>query len=936
MVTYDVDGAIITNAPVVFIGTSFPTTGTALVNAGTGSTTYNGTANANRHVTAKSGCDAWKTTATSDYISVPHGAAIDNFTYLTIEIGFYLDSIPSQNTMLVSKDASGGCGWSLYMKSTGILSLWRDDGTCTYWRDYTIPALTAGHYYYVQVTWDCSGYTNAPIFKLSTDGAARTTPSVTNASSGTTTAWYSDSSNNLYIGNYTSASDCPTYTLDFVRIHTVIVADADLTTNFNASVWRLSSSFQERTVPNVAAATTAQTLGSAVTAVTPPNVAVATTATQALTIGTPNVAVATLAPTIGETDTIAAPAPPNIAVATTLNTFAIGITESTPPNVAAAIASIAQAVGLTQPTPPNVAAATTAITIAETDTIAAPTPPNASVATTAQTLGFGITQSTPPNVAAAIVSTAQALGITQPTPPNVAAATLTPTIGETDTLTAPTPPNVSAAALALTLASAITQSTPPNVAAAIAAVTLALGITQPSQPNASVATISPVYATSSTIVPPVIPDVAVGVITPAINIGIAATVIDTAITTVIPVLGLGVTPSAPDVSAAVLLPSIEIDCSVPAFAPLSVASSAIAGEITEVDCNLTVSAPLSATVNAVTSAVGITGSAFITVGSLTAQATTITETLNADCVLSVFTPISVNASEITTTCAADYATTVTSITTNTNSPVVSVQVPAPGVTLIISSISASATAVSETTAAACVVPTFTPIIASANALPETVTQDCNLPTFSPIRANATEATTSISAGCSLPPLTTVSVNAGAVLTSTTTACTILGVSLAATIPPTIAAVSRADQNLTALAPIPTRASATTALPALQINVVLMLAAMGAYSNPSSIAAEADFQRTLAALSARGNTILAALAQQSYVHTVPLTAAAQTVSPAAKAVQWYAFRQEPGIVANIFTESENVIDSYTESERVIKTFTLAGDVENTRSFSLELD
>ena len=274
MVTYDVDGAVVTNCVVEFIGSSFANS-TTVTNVGTGGSAYNGTGVAADFNTAPTGAKDWVFSGATDKIAVPHGASINNLTTITWEIGFYVSSLNSATNILTGKMnnvaySSTIAGPTIYVTSAGALGFERDQDGSNYRAYFTnTGVITAGHYYFLQVTWDCTGYAAGPTVSLSVDGAAPTTIAAYDSSGGTVTSWVDDSSDNLAIGNTPYADRPIPITLYVYRLHNVLVSPTDLTTNFNASIWRLvtpssnSSTWNQDTVPNMAMAVLRPTVATA-------------------------------------------------------------------------------------------------------------------------------------------------------------------------------------------------------------------------------------------------------------------------------------------------------------------------------------------------------------------------------------------------------------------------------------------------------------------------------------------------------------------------------------------------------------------------------------------------------------------------------------------------------------------------------------------------
>lgn len=252
MVVYDLDGAVTTNCLVEFIATSFANS-TTVTNAITGGSAYNGTAYSASDfgIESASLSPKWTFSGASDIISVSPGTSINNLQKFTIEIHFYVHSMPSTGTVanLIGKasDAAwaSGIGWEIYLDEFGRINIKRDQYAWQY-RAYSTATSTllAGHTYFAQITWDCSEtatptqYTSVPVLYLSKDGAASTSESLTNSSAGTVTEWADDHLNSLTIGNFPHLDSAAAVTLYLVRLHDEILSTEDLTTNVTESQWR--------------------------------------------------------------------------------------------------------------------------------------------------------------------------------------------------------------------------------------------------------------------------------------------------------------------------------------------------------------------------------------------------------------------------------------------------------------------------------------------------------------------------------------------------------------------------------------------------------------------------------------------------------------------------------------------------------------------------
>ena len=253
MTLYDVDGAIVTDCIIEFIGDSFPNTTNnyqPVTNVGTGGAAYNGTTrlgSQGEYGLGPSGAKCWHLTAVDyDWISFPAGSLTNNLSALTCELAFYINIYTTNGAIASKCSTSWNTGLSFIVEqASGKLMMFR--ATTDGYIYYETPGgiFSQGHAYFVQITWDMSSTSNAPTCIVSVDGGASTTytypTTLTKGSAGSSTAWADDSSTTGYLGsNYTTYPSA--VTLYLMRLHDVIVAPGDLTTNLNASNWRLEAS----------------------------------------------------------------------------------------------------------------------------------------------------------------------------------------------------------------------------------------------------------------------------------------------------------------------------------------------------------------------------------------------------------------------------------------------------------------------------------------------------------------------------------------------------------------------------------------------------------------------------------------------------------------------------------------------------------------------
>ena len=238
---YDVDGAIITHCPVDFIGSSFPTNGTIIVNAGTAGLDYNGSATSNRYTTGPGGGTGWDFLDTTERIATITGLPINNFTTASWEIGFYINSLPSSGqSMLFTKLNGNDMGFWVNLDLNGLLYIRKDQTSGYAAYNSSTDIFAAGHYYLLQISWDVTDPTNYPIVHLSTDGAELQSVSLVDISEMKGQyEFVNDDEFGIQIDNRVGSSNATLYTLYYFRWHDRILTQAEFNTNYNASIWRL-------------------------------------------------------------------------------------------------------------------------------------------------------------------------------------------------------------------------------------------------------------------------------------------------------------------------------------------------------------------------------------------------------------------------------------------------------------------------------------------------------------------------------------------------------------------------------------------------------------------------------------------------------------------------------------------------------------------------
>jgi hypothetical protein len=212
---------------------TWPTTGVTITNEGRAGGAYNATAADNDYYLLPSGATEFLFDTNTDYISIPHGPAIDNLGAHTLEFGIYYADNRTGGTFLFGKRgdvflvaiSSGGNRFLIYRF---------DDGGVAYksWAgDYPF---SAANVYHIQVAWDATNVANDPIVKINNEVLT-----LTAYDSGVTDAYYNDSANNLTIGNYSDDAE-GIYSLNgglfLFRLHNRVLTDTELSDNYYADV----------------------------------------------------------------------------------------------------------------------------------------------------------------------------------------------------------------------------------------------------------------------------------------------------------------------------------------------------------------------------------------------------------------------------------------------------------------------------------------------------------------------------------------------------------------------------------------------------------------------------------------------------------------------------------------------------------------------------
>lgn len=224
---YDVDGAIVTNCVVEYIGDSFPASGVTIDNVGSLGADCDGTATDNDIVTLPSGAPAFAMNDATDTITIPENTGIDNFTNITLEFLIKVGSDVNDGVYALLEKDAWMCQFATWGGGTVEMFHYNES-----WGQRKASAascgMTAGNLYFIQITWD-NNPTSTAVIKLNN-------VSKTVTMSGTATTWQPDSSASAHLMK--AWGDSHDHTIALFRWHSEKLSDANLTTNHNASKWR--------------------------------------------------------------------------------------------------------------------------------------------------------------------------------------------------------------------------------------------------------------------------------------------------------------------------------------------------------------------------------------------------------------------------------------------------------------------------------------------------------------------------------------------------------------------------------------------------------------------------------------------------------------------------------------------------------------------------
>lgn len=194
-----------------------PQPGSTWTNMGSAGSAYNATCSTpNKYAVGSNGHPYWS--CYQDYICIPSGAAIDSTRYASFEIGIYYETKDSGQQFQKLWDKAWGA-FDIYIDTTWdcltVMRATATGGHNYYWTtdagDHT-RQFVAGHYYYIQISWD-EGTSPANFggvsLRVGVDGSAPVAWSLTEDSQSPTSAWMSHAGSSANLCNTSSAGSCP-------------------------------------------------------------------------------------------------------------------------------------------------------------------------------------------------------------------------------------------------------------------------------------------------------------------------------------------------------------------------------------------------------------------------------------------------------------------------------------------------------------------------------------------------------------------------------------------------------------------------------------------------------------------------------------------------------------------------------------------------------
>jgi hypothetical protein len=211
----------------------WPTTGDAnpltIVNTGSGSTTFNGTAVDNDYALLPSGATSFHFDTNADYVSIPAGLPLSGPH--TLEV--YL----TPEAIAAAPDVFFTANYGISLAGDHYIYIWRSDASATNFAVFVSdnPVVYDGVPVYIQLTWDAPE--NTPLLRVNGVSEA-----VTNTGSALTT-WYNADATTSRFGVRPDASQWLIGTVYLWRFHSEVLTPTELTAQYNADKLRVMRAY---------------------------------------------------------------------------------------------------------------------------------------------------------------------------------------------------------------------------------------------------------------------------------------------------------------------------------------------------------------------------------------------------------------------------------------------------------------------------------------------------------------------------------------------------------------------------------------------------------------------------------------------------------------------------------------------------------------------
>ena len=248
VVKYNEWGAVVTDCEIEY--TTWPVSGTIITNEGNAGATYDGVAYDNDYSVLPSLATSFILANAEDKITIDNSAKVNDLGAFTMEfLVYYSGGVASP--VLFRKTNTTGFFRIWISSSDGRVQIRRYMDDSSYYNYRTAAStVAAGNMYDIQVTWDSTTVTNAPLLRI--NGVSVT---LTKNGTGTGTVWASDSSYDAHLFNDPTNASYLYGTIAVYRLHSAVLAPAALDINYLADKWRLyDRAITLTTVPTCSAA----------------------------------------------------------------------------------------------------------------------------------------------------------------------------------------------------------------------------------------------------------------------------------------------------------------------------------------------------------------------------------------------------------------------------------------------------------------------------------------------------------------------------------------------------------------------------------------------------------------------------------------------------------------------------------------------------------